>query len=42
MSYRTLQVDDALYSYLIEHSVRERQAQRALLEASAAHPQGGM
>ena len=42
MSRRTLQVDDALYAYIVEQSLREHPAQRALREATAAHPHGGM
>jgi predicted O-methyltransferase YrrM len=42
MSRRTIQVDDTLYAYLIEQSIREHPAQRALREATAAHPQAGM
>ena len=42
MSRRTLQVDDTLYAYLIEQSIREHPAQRALREATATHPHGGM
>jgi predicted O-methyltransferase YrrM len=42
MSRRTLQVDDALYGYLIDHSVREHPEQRALRDATAAHPHAGM
>jgi len=39
---RHLNVDDALYQYLIEHSVREHPAQTALRAATAAHPHAGM
>ena len=42
MSRRTLTVDDALYRYLIEHSLREHPAQAALRAATAAHPHAGM
>ncbi|HEY3635570.1 MAG TPA: class I SAM-dependent methyltransferase [Caldimonas sp.] len=42
MSRRTLQVDDALYGYLLDHSVREHPEQRALRDATAAHPHAGM
>jgi predicted O-methyltransferase YrrM len=38
MSRRSLQVDDVLYEYLIEQSVREHPAQQALRAATAAHP----
>jgi len=39
---RHLQVDERLYRYLIEHSVREHPAQAALREATRAHPNAGM
>jgi predicted O-methyltransferase YrrM len=42
MARRTLQVDDALYGYLIDHSVREHPEQRALRDATAAHPHAMM
>jgi len=42
MSRRTLQVDDALYQYVIEQSIREHPAQAALRAATAAHPHAGM
>jgi predicted O-methyltransferase YrrM len=42
MSRRTLAVDDALYRYLLEHSLREHPAQAALRAATAAHPHAGM
>ena len=42
MSRRTLQVDDALYAYLLDHGVREHPAQIALREATARHPWAGM
>src|SRR4051812_48022733 len=42
MSRRTLQVDDALYGYLIEQSIREHPAQQALRAATASHPHAGM
>src|SRR5688572_20660374 len=38
MNNRHLNVDDALYRYLVEHGVREHPAQAALREATSAHP----
>ena len=42
MSRRTLAVDDDLYRYLLEHSLREHPVQAALRAATAAHPHAGM
>ena len=42
MSRRTLTLDDALYRYLLEQSLREHPAQAALRAATAAHPHAGM
>ena len=42
MSRRTLQIDETLQQYLIDHSVREHPAQAALREATASHPHAGM
>src|SRR3954470_9826322 len=42
MSRRTLTVDDDLYRYLVDHSLREHPAQAALRAATAAHPHAGM
>lgn len=38
MSRRTLNLDDTLYDYVINHSVREHPAQTALREATRTHP----
>ena len=42
MSRRTLNLDDTLYLYLLDHSLREHPAQIALREATSRHPQAGM
>jgi len=42
MSRRTLNVDDELYRYLLDHSLREHPALAALRAATAAHPHAGM
>jgi len=42
MSRRTITVDDDLYRYLVDHSLREHPAQTALRAATAAHPHAGM
>lgn len=42
MSRRTINLDDALYRYLLEHSLREHPQQTALREATASHPRAGM
>ena len=42
MTYRSLHVDEALYAYVLSHSLREHPAQVALREATRAHPHAGM
>jgi predicted O-methyltransferase YrrM len=42
MTSRHIRVDDTLHQYLLDHSVREHPAQRALREATRKHPQVGM
>jgi predicted O-methyltransferase YrrM len=42
MARRSLNVDDTLYQYLIDHSIREHPAQIALREATASHRWAGM
>ena len=42
MTRRTLNLDDALYDYLLDHSLREHPALSALREATRAHPRAGM
>jgi predicted O-methyltransferase YrrM len=42
MSNRTLNLDDRLYGYLLDHSLREHPELAALREATRAHPQGRM
>ena len=38
MSRRTLNLDDTLYDYVLDHSLREHPAQAALRAATLAHP----
>ncbi|HEY2254068.1 MAG TPA: class I SAM-dependent methyltransferase [Variovorax sp.] len=42
MPYRSLNVDEALYRYLMDQSLREHPAQVALRAATASHPHAGM
>src|SRR5579862_4605829 len=42
MANRTLNLDDALYAYVVSHSLREHPAQTALREATKSHPHAMM
>ncbi|MGA2551330.1 MAG: class I SAM-dependent methyltransferase [Burkholderiaceae bacterium] len=42
MSSRTLNLDERLYGYLLDHSLREEPAQTALRETTRRHQHGGM
>jgi caffeoyl-CoA O-methyltransferase len=42
MSRRTIDIDDTLYAYLLEHTLREHPEQTALRDATRTHPHGGM
>ena len=42
MPHRSLHVDDVLYQYLMDQSIREHPAQVALRAATASHPHAGM
>jgi caffeoyl-CoA O-methyltransferase len=42
MSLRTVQIDERLFDYVIDHSLREHPTQAALREATRTHPHAGM
>jgi predicted O-methyltransferase YrrM len=42
MTHRTLNVDEALYGYVLSHSLREHPSQLALREATRTHAHAGM
>lgn len=42
MTLRSLNLDDTLYRYLLDHSLREHPEQAALREATASHPSASM
>jgi predicted O-methyltransferase YrrM len=42
VSSRTLAIDDRIYQYLVDHSIREHPAQASLREATRSHPYAGM
>ncbi|MDX1607031.1 MAG: class I SAM-dependent methyltransferase [Candidatus Competibacterales bacterium] len=42
MARRTLSLDESLYDYLLDHSLREHPAQTALREATREHPAADM
>ena len=42
MSRRTLNLDDTVYDYLLDHSLREHPEQTALREATRSHPRANM
>ena len=42
MSSRTLTLDDTLYDYILQHSIREHAAQTGLRALTQQHPHAGM
>ncbi|MET3134495.1 putative O-methyltransferase YrrM [Oxalobacteraceae bacterium GrIS 1.11] len=42
MANRTINLNDTLYQYVLDHSLREHPAQTALRAATREHPYGGM
>jgi predicted O-methyltransferase YrrM len=42
MTLRTVQIDESLFKYLLDHTLREHPAQAGLREATRTHPYAGM